>query len=123
MKLELRSIIARGDLKRERLTLRAISSVDVGEYLVAQTVLIEGDPATSFEHMIWLPFKQIDKGDIVVVYTKIGKPTEKVLSNNNKAHFFYLDLNKTIWNGSGKGAIVLETPTWQVKSADELERK
>jgi hypothetical protein len=122
MKLELRSIIAPGDLKNERLTLRALSSLDVGDYLVAQTVLIDNDPATSFDHMIWFPFKTIDKGDLVVVYTKSGKSSEKVLSTGNSAHFFYLNLGSTIWDEPEKGAIILHTPSWQSKSVDELKR-
>ncbi|NDW02416.1 hypothetical protein [Salipiger sp. PrR002] len=123
MNLELRSLIAPGDLKNERLTLRALSALDVGDYLVAQTMLIDDYPATSFDHMIWFPFKSILKGDLVVVYTKSGTSREKTLSKGNTAHFFYLDLNEPIWQDENKGAIVLHTPSWESKSAKELERK
>lgn len=120
MKLELRSIIAPGDLKNERLTLRALSNLDVGDYLVAQTMLVDDYPTTSFDHMIWFPFKEIESGDLVVIYTKSGDSREKVLSKGNKAHFFYLDLKSPIWDEAGKGAIVLHTPSWHSKSVDEL---
>lgn len=122
MNLELRSIIAPGDLKNERLTLRALSNLDVGDYLVAQTMLIDNYPTTSFDHMIWFPFKIIDKGDLVVVYTKPGTSSEKLLSKGNKAHFFYLDLSSPIWDSPNKGAIVLHTPSWESKSLGELKR-
>lgn len=122
MKLELRSIVAPGDLKNERLTLRALTSLDVGDYLVAQTMLIEDYPTTNFDHMIWFPFKQVEKGDLVVIYTKSGESREKPLSKGNTAHFYYLDLSSAIWDDPTKGAIVLHTPTWQSKSVDELKR-
>lgn len=120
MNLELRSIIAPGDLKNERLTLRALTNLDVGDYLVAQTMIVNGNPTTSFDHMLWFPFKAINKGDLVVVYTKVGNNTERVLSKGNTAHFFYLDLVTAIWDDPNKGAIVLHTPTWQSKTVDEL---
>jgi hypothetical protein len=120
MKMELRSIIAPGDLKNERLTLRALSDLDVGDYLVAQTTIIDDFPTTSFDHMLWFQFKPIKKDDLVVVYTKTGTNTERVLSKGNTAHFFYLDLKSPIWDNPSKGAIVLHTPSWQSKSVNEL---
>ncbi len=80
MKLELRSIIAPGDLQNERLTLRVLSGLDIGDYLVAQTMLIDNYPTTSFEHMIWFPFNLVEKGDLIVVYTKTG--TSRVRTHN-----------------------------------------
>jgi hypothetical protein len=120
MNLELRSIIAPGDLKNERLTLRALADLDVGDYLVAQTVLVDGQPTTDFDHMLWFQYEPIAKGDIVVVYTKTGKTTERVLSTGKTAHFFYLDLKSAIWDDPSKGAIVLHTPSWKSKSLSEL---
>mgnify|MGYP003652204344 CR=1 FL=1 len=122
MRLELRSIVSPGDLKNERLTLRALADLDVGDYLVAQTMLIDDYPATSFDHMLWFPFKPISKGDLVVVYSKGGTNKERTLSGGNTAHFFYLDLNQPIWDDPNKGAILLHTPSWESKSRDELKR-
>ncbi len=119
--MELRSIVSPGDLKNERLTLRALADVDVGDYLVAQTMLIEDFPATNFDHMLWFPFKPILKGDLVVLYTKSGSNKERVLKKGNTAHFFYLDLSDPIWDDANKGAILLHTPSWQSKSLDELK--
>lgn len=120
MKLELRSIVAPGELKDERLTLRALANLDIGDYLVAQTVMIDDYPSTSFDHMIWFPFKPISKGDLLVIYTKTGKSRQKALSKGNTAHFYYLDLSHPIWNSKNKGAIVLHTPTWSSKLVSEL---
>lgn len=122
MKLELRSIAAPGDLKNERLTLRALADLDVGDYLVAQSDYIDDSPTTNFYHTLWFPYKPIQKGDLVVVYTRVGKNNERVISGGKKAHFFYLDLREAIWDDPDKGALVLFAPTWLSKSVDELKR-
>jgi hypothetical protein len=123
MKLELRSIIAPDDLKNERLTLRALADLDIGDYLVAQSGYVDGSPTTNFFHSLWFPFKLIQKDDLVVVYSKVGTNMERVLVRGNKAHFFYLDLVEPIWGDSSKGALVLYAPTWQSKSVDDLIRR
>ncbi len=120
MTLELRSIIAPGFLKKERLTLRALSDLDVGDYLVAQSGYTEDNPTTHLFHTMWFPFKRVKKGDLVVVYTKVGANRERVLENGKKAHFFYLDLENPIWDDSEKGAIILYAPSWDSKSVREL---
>jgi len=122
MKLELRSIVASGDLKNERLTLRALADLDVGDYLVAQSGYTDDSPTTVFYHTIWFPFKPIQKGDLVVVYTKVGSNKERVLSSGNKAHFFYFDLKSTIWDDRYRGAVVLHAPNWLSKSVNELRK-
>lgn len=120
MNLELRSIIAPGDLKKERITLRALSNLEIGDYIVARTIFVNGSPSTYFDHAIWFPYKQVSKGDLVVLYTKNGADSEKKLSDGSIVHFFYFDLDETIWDNSRYGAIVLNTPSWESESAEKL---
>jgi len=120
MKLQLRSIVAPGKLQKERLTLRALEDLDVGDYLVAQSGYADDSPTTDFDHTLWFPYKEIQKGDLVVVYTKAGTNSERVLANGHKAHFFYLDLTSTIWDNPNNGAVVLHAPKWQSKSVSDL---
>lgn len=122
MKLELRSIISAGDLTKERLSLRALDDLDVGDYLVAQSGYMDGNPTTYFYHTLWFPFKPIQKGDLVVVYTKVGASKERVLERGNKAHFYYFDLEYPIWGDPENGALLLYAPTWQSKSVGDLIR-
>lgn len=123
MNLELRSIIAAGDLGNERLSLRALDDLDVGDYLVAQSGYVDDNPTTDFYHTFWFPFKPIQKGDLVVVYTKVGTNKERVLQRGNKAHFYYLDLKSPIWTRSDSGAVLLYAPTWQGKTVGELTKR
>jgi hypothetical protein len=122
MNLELRSIVSPGDLENERLTLRALADLDVGDYLVAQTGYVEGSPTTALYHTIWFPFKPVQKGDLIVIYTKVGTNSERVLGKGNKAHFFYLDLREPIWQDTGKAALVMYAPSWATKSVEEFRK-
>ena len=120
MNLKLRSIVAQGNLKNERLTLKALQNLDIGDYLVAQSGYERNSPTTTLFHTLWFPYKPIKKGDLVVVYTKNGSNSERELDNGNTAHFFYFDFSEAIWNDSNKGALVLYAPTWKSKSVDDL---
>lgn len=123
MNLELRSIVSPGDLPNERLTLRALSDLDLGDFLVAQTGLVDGSPTTTLHHSVWFPFKLVQKGDLVVIYTKKGNNSERVLDKGNKAHFFYLDLGNPIWNKPDRAALVLHAPNWASRPVGDLVTK
>ena len=97
--------------------------LDIGDYIVAQTGYIEDSPTTNFSHSLWFPYKLINKGDLVVVYTKSGSSKERVLDKGNKAHFFYLGLTEPIWNAPRHGALILHAPSWDSKPAEALIRK
>lgn len=123
MKLELRSIISAGDITNERLSLRALDDLDVGDYLVAQSGYVDDSPTTNFYYTFWFPFKPIQKGDLVVVYTKVGATKERVLERGNKAHFYYLDLETPIWTRPDRGAVLLYAPTWESKKFGQLNKR
>ena len=120
MTLELRSIVAPGDLKNERITMRATSDLDVGDYLLAQSGYDGDAPTINFFHTFWFPNKRIEKGDLVVVYTKSGTSSTRKLKTGKHAHFYYLELESTIWDKPDRGAVLLHAPTWQSKSSTEL---
>ena len=119
--LELRSIVSPGDLANERITMRAKSDLNVGDYLLAQSGYADESPTINFFHTYWFPYKRIENGDLVVVYTKRGTERTGTLTNTGKkAHFYYLDLATTIWDKPERGAVLLHAPTWQSKPANEL---
>lgn len=123
MNLQLRSIIGDGILANERITLRALRDLDVGDFLLAQTAIIDDSPSTKLMNPIWFPFGKIKKGDLVVVYTKEGETQSRKLSKGNTAHFYYLDLDTPIWTDPNIGAVVMTTPSWTSMSFDELRSK
>lgn len=122
MKLKLRSILAAGDLRNERLTLRAESDLDLGEYAVLQVPLIGRDLMTDVFHTFWFPYQEIERGDLVVIYTKKGEVRSKMLETGSRAHFFYWNVGEAIWNDSERAAVVLRAADWAHKGTAELRK-
>jgi len=120
MSLKLRSIIERGNLSKERLTLKAADNIDIGDYAVFQCAIVDGVLTTVVKRTFWFQYDQIEKGDLVVLYTKSGESRSKVLSTGSKAHFFYWGLQNPIWGNDELAAVVLKAPQWESKSVSEL---
>lgn len=121
MNLELRSIIRAGELSHERITLRVRSSTDVGDYLLAQSGLGENDEVTiRLQYTYWFTYKPVAAGDLIVLYTKVGTDSEKVLTTGKKAHFFYWGQSSAIWDRPDRAAVLLNAPTWEHKPAKAL---
>ncbi|MCB5200572.1 hypothetical protein LGQ03_15125 [Loktanella sp. TSTF-M6] len=120
MKLEIRSILAAGDIQKERLTLRVKADTDIGDYLICQTGSLGDTPNTDIAVTCWLPYKELLEGDLVVVYTKSGDPGEKVLKSGKKAHFYYIGSDRPVWNTANRGALLLYAPNWDFKLASDL---
>lgn len=120
MKLKLRSIISAGKLSQERLTLRAETDLELGDFIVAQNGFIEDSPTTVLMHSFWFPYVEVERGDLVILYTKEGESRTKSLSTGKTAHFFYLGLSNSIWDDANNAAVVLHAPTWEAMTADEL---
>ena len=120
MNLKLRSIIAPGELSKERLTLKAQTDLDLGDYIVAQSGYADDSPTTTFFQTVWFPYKRIKKGDLVVIYSKKGTERERSLSTGKVAHFYYMDLTETIWDDPNTCALVLYAPEWVFDSATNL---
>ena len=122
MSLELRSIIGQGDLKAERLTFKVTSNLDVGDYILLRVPLWDGNLMTEVEDAFWFPFELVDKGDLVVVYTKPGSTRKRDLENGRKAHFFYWGKSEPLWSESDYSAVIANAPDWSARSVKELAK-
>lgn len=120
MNLELRSIANKGEMERERLTFRVLSDLDVGDFVVMQSGYVDGQVTTDIHHAFWFAYKPIEKGDLVVLYTKEGSTSSRPLKQRGTAHFFYWGLDRPIWQHDDRAAVLLAAPTWQSKSSREL---
>lgn len=120
MNIEIQSIADKGNHEKERLVLKVLSDSDIGDYLLAQTGYSEGSVTIGVHHTYWFPYKRVSAGDLVVVYSKTGKDSEKELKQGTKAHFFYWGIGTAIWNRSDRALVLLHAPEWVSKSPDEL---
>jgi hypothetical protein len=69
---------------------------------------------------MWFPDKLIQKGDLVVIYTRAGTRSEKVLTTGKKAHFLYWDISTAIWADDSAGVVLLHAPDWDGRLAGDL---
>lgn len=122
MNLQLRYISNKGDIHKERLTLRVLADLDVGDFVILQTAIGGDDVTTQVHHALWFPYRAVSKGDLIVVYTRRGEPSSKPLKERGIAHFFYWDLQHAIWAEEDRAAVLLHAPTWDFKKSGDLWR-
>lgn len=123
MNITLRSVISRGDYQKERVTFRCNADTDVGQYLFLQTDSNDGLPTTGVKRTFWFPDKTVRKGDLIVLYTRSGTQSEKVLTTGSKAHFFYWGVPVPAWREDGISAVILHAPEWDAGLVDDLQEK
>lgn len=120
MTLALRSILERGILAKERITFRVTDNIDIGDFALLQCAAVDDILTTSVYRAFWFQYADVEKGDLVVLYTKSGDMRSKDLSTGKKAHFFYWGLSSPIWDEDDVAAVVLRAPQWESKLVREL---
>lgn len=122
MNLEVGKLADKGSYERERLVIRVKSADDAGDFILIQAGWNESDnqPTTRVHHALWFPNVEVKSGDLVVVYTKVGRQSSKKTDGGNTSHFFYWGLKESIWEASDRCAVLLHAPTWSTKGPKEL---
>lgn len=120
MKLSIHKVVNKGDIKRERLIIKVGSETDAGDYVLFQTGYIADGISIEAHNTYWFPYKEVDSGDLIVVYTRKGKDNEKMRKNGKKAHFFYWGLTESIWREDDRAAVILHAPEWISKGPVDL---
>jgi hypothetical protein len=119
MNLEISSFAEVGDLLKERIVLKALTNLDVGDYALFQsgTGPNRDEPLSGRKTAYWFPDEEVKAGDLVVLYTKKGTKSTKPLNGGRTAYFFYWGLNEALWASKDSGAVVLEIAAWQFKTS------
>ncbi|MBL8388572.1 MAG: hypothetical protein JNK17_10180 [Hydrogenophaga sp.] len=120
MNLKLKSIAEKGNFEKERLVINVLNDADVGDYILMQTGIADGNVSIAISGTYWFPNKAVKAGDLVVLYSKSGINKDRDLDGGRKAHFFYWGKSAAIWNKPEKAAVLAHAPTWSSASADEL---
>lgn len=108
-----------GDLTKERLILKAVSDIPLGDYAVfLSKTSPDGTAYSGQQTAFWFPDGDIKANDLAVLYTKSGVASKKVLDSGATAHFFYWGLTAAQWGRtSGKGAVILRAAEWKFHSS------
>ena len=116
MNLEIRSFADAGDISKERLVLKAVADVDVGEFAVFKSgISTKGNPTSGRKIAYWFPDEKIKANDLVVLYTKKGSRRTKQMDAGRTAYFFYWGRDEPLWGDSDYGAVLIEVYDWEFK--------
>ena len=120
MKLDLRAIKNAGLLAKERVVLKANDSIDIGRYIIFRAMEVdESNASSSIEVPFWIPDKEIKKGDLVVVYTKVGVDSQAENANGTTSHFVYMGHDEEIWGDERAYFVLVEGAGWRMKKVNQ----
>lgn len=125
MNLIIKGIHAAGDLAHERVVLEATADTDAGSYIIFVTEksatrenAVQGGV---IPHSYWIPDRNLKKGDIVVVYTKGGRPSSKVNASGSTSYFFYWFQKTPLWSDDKNVVLIsIDDWGWLPVAADEI---
>ena len=113
MKVQIQSFADAGIAEKERVVISATGDHDIGKYLLFFSKKgAESNATSGRKTMYWFPDKPIKAGDLVVLYSKKGRRSEKKLDNGSTVHFFYWGLEAPIWGDDSKVAVLMQSMEW-----------
>lgn len=112
MNLEIRSFADVGNPANERIVLKALTDVDVGQYAVLRSGVSGSTPTAGRKIAYWFPDEKVQANDLVILYTKKGSRSTKRLDSGRTAYFFYWGREDTLWSDDQFGAVLLEVADW-----------
>ena len=119
MNLEIRSFADSGELSKERIILKALADIGIGDYaLLRSGVTPSGRPTSGWKSAYWFPDMDVKAEDLVILYTKKGSRSSKELDGGRTAHFFYWGREEALWGSKLFGAVLLEAADWQFAIPD-----
>jgi hypothetical protein len=123
MSLLISSFAGRGEPMNERIIFRALTEVDIGDYIVLRSSLgPDGVSATAgSKQAYWFPDEIVKANDLVILYTKEGVPKTKKIDEQRTAYFYYWRSKIPLWNNANFGAVLVKADTWEVLSPPEEE--
>lgn len=114
MNVRIRGIRDKGILPKERLVLQVMANADIGSYAVfAGRTTPNGATSNVVLHTYWFPDRRVQGSELVVLYTKVGKNTEKMTEDGLLTYFFYWGKDAPLWADSRSLPILLEVKDWQ----------
>lgn len=118
MTVAITSVAAPGALSDERVVMKASSDDDMTNYAVFQTRTSTDGRfyGGKIENVYWFAGLKVKEGDLIVLYSKSGKRSEKKNDSGSTSYFFYWGHNDPLWV-PGKTPVLVKTTNWQVAPA------
>ena len=117
--------IDRGGLDRERLVLKASADTDLGNYVIFVTRHINDDDIASAPvSVLWLPDRNLKRGDFVRVNTRAGTTSQTKNRSGTMTHEIYWGQRESVWSDPTRRPTLLEINEWGTfDEAEELREE
>ncbi len=114
MKIGIVDIFDRGIPYKERLVLKVFLNFNLSYCVILNSTYVSPAALSTYpKGSFWFPPKDVNAGDLVVVYSGSGVNSEVKNQDGSTSHFFYWGSPNTLWNQSDDCAVVLELNAWQ----------
>ena len=115
MRVELQEVKGR-NTSEERIILKVNEDCLLNFYFIFNTKKLPNDKISkSVKHPFWLPKKEVKKGDLVVIYSKIGTSSFKVNDDKTSSYFYYRNFESPILIDD-EIVLVVELNTWRAET-------
>ena len=120
--LRLISVRQPGELNSERVILRASASLNLINYLVLDARRASERSVQDLNrNVFWFPAKEVEEGDYVRVYTRLGQPSSHDGTYGKvpaRYHDFFWGRAESIWSGRAMAAVLVEIASWRMVAVD-----
>lgn len=100
----------------ERIVLDVVKKTNLERFIIFDTTYDEnGVESDKNRHSFIFPCKDVEKGDIIVLYTKKGKNRTTTNHKGVPLHIYYWGLDCQVWNNDEDEALLVHV--------DDFERK
>jgi hypothetical protein len=113
MNLKIESILDRGIPGKERLWMKAASSIDLGFYVVFSSRFEGSGVSSRPKHVHWWENYPVKAGDWVILYTGPGEHKTSQRRDGGANHFFHWGYSDAIWREPNSCAVLLELAGWE----------
>lgn len=99
----------------ERVVFSVNKDCNIGSYLVFLTKRTGSDSFSlnTLKHPFWFPDKEVKEKDLIILYTKPGKTSQKTNKDETISYFFYRKINEPIFKEDNDIVLLVEADSWK----------
>ncbi|MDY4374014.1 hypothetical protein [Pectobacterium carotovorum] len=115
MKFKINWLKEPGNIEKERVVIEILEDGNAGDLIVTSTVQQgENEISSKIKNPYWIPDQDVEKGDLIIIYTKKGRKSNRTNSDNSSSYFFYIGMDEPLYNESNETAVVFDISDWEL---------
>ncbi len=116
MEIIISSFGDKGFLANERVGFSVKSRCNLKHFLIFRTTFTEGGFVNRSNNAYWFLPTDVEPGDKVVLYTKVGSDSIKTNSDGTKIYFRYWGLSEPIFTNEKNGIVLAALDNWSLSN-------